>query len=842
MNTPEQNSPAMATGSTPLRAVGRALLLILGIIAGQVILYGPSLVGNKILLPLDLLARPGVYIPREAHKLYPAPHDRVRSDLVYYYEPERRFAQAELAAGRLPFWNPYRFAGAPSYRWSFSPPVLLAYFVASPVVLAWVEVLIALVAGIGAYVFFRRVLGVSFWPATIVAWCYPLSGAMIFWQGYGLPAVMCWLPWVLLATNVVVRRPMSLGGPSLALLTAIVLVGGAADIAGQLLLACGIYAVWCYFNQYGLRRPVGWSAIGMTMLAWGLGALMSLWLLAPMIEYVGTGARAEARSKGVEERPPVGLESLPQIVLPDFYGSTRYGHLRLVDGDQSESSAGAYAGLLATLVLGPLAWSSRRHRSINFLWLALIFISLSWSLNIPGMVHLLRLPGMNLMSHNRFVFVAAFALLCLAAIGLELLWNARIVRSWGLLAPIALLAALGAWSVYRALVLPEPLATQFAEDLRAGKNLPDVQNMSVIEAAQRNFASDALFGAVVCAVGVLFLLSLIVRRRPPWRVSTSVLAAAMLFEMFHFALGRIAQCEPSLYYAPIDVLAQIAKSDSGRVIGFGCLPANIAEMAGLHDIRGYDGVDPSAMTELLKQTALPGSTFLPYALTQWLSPLIQSTPQREVLLFPILDMLNVRYVIFRGSPPQGLQADMSGPDYWVLINHRAMPRVYVPEHVKVVSDSSDRLRLLASTDFSPRDVAYVDQDLKLPAACFGKAKITGETPSRIAVEADLESQAMVVLADHWDAGWKARVDGVERPIVRANHAIRGVVADAGLHRIEFRYQPASLQAGVCCSAIGLAGYLGWFGVCWWSGRRRSGTPAVPVGAKHNSARVKKRKK
>ena len=30
-----------------------------------------------------------------------------------------------------------------------------------------------------------------------------------------------------------------------------------------------------------------------------------------------------------------------------------------------ESSAAAYAGVLATLLVAPLAWCSRRHRSIN---------------------------------------------------------------------------------------------------------------------------------------------------------------------------------------------------------------------------------------------------------------------------------------------------------------------------------------------------------------------------------------------------------------------------------------------------------------------------------------------
>ena len=58
-----------------------------------------------------------------------------------------------------------------------------------------------------------------------------------------------------------------------------------------------------------------------------------------------------------------------------------------------ESSAAAYAGLLATLLLAPLAWCSRRHRAINILWIVLGVISLAWVLDIPVLVSLLRSGG-----------------------------------------------------------------------------------------------------------------------------------------------------------------------------------------------------------------------------------------------------------------------------------------------------------------------------------------------------------------------------------------------------------------------------------------------------------------
>ena len=89
-------------------------------------------------------------------------------------------------------------------------------------------------------------------------------------------------------------------------------------------------------------------------------------------------------------------------------------------------------------------------------------VGLSWSLDVPGMVQLLRLPGLNLMSHNRFVFVTAFAILILAAAGLNALWQGNIPARAG-----------GSWRGWAARVdcrlvppshlafLPEPTAMIF---------------------------------------------------------------------------------------------------------------------------------------------------------------------------------------------------------------------------------------------------------------------------------------------------------------------------------------------------------------------------------------------
>ena len=70
---------------------------MLGIAIGQAILYGPSLAGKKILLPLDLLAIEGSYLPHTEQTKDIVPHNVTESDLILGLEPAY---QLERLSGR----------------------------------------------------------------------------------------------------------------------------------------------------------------------------------------------------------------------------------------------------------------------------------------------------------------------------------------------------------------------------------------------------------------------------------------------------------------------------------------------------------------------------------------------------------------------------------------------------------------------------------------------------------------------------------------------------------------------------------------------------------------------
>lgn len=818
------NEASKPAPSRSLWSVRRLALVFTGIVVGQAVLYGPALVGSKILLPLGVLAEQNKYIPHSPGAPEIASPKPVLMDLLAITEPDRRFAAKELAAGRFPRWTPHEFGGVP-FTWpKYSPYFLLTALSESPFFLAWVQVLGALVAGFGAFAFCVRVLKLSAWPSILAAWCYPLTGWFVLWQGYAAVVPVIGLPWILYAIDGTVRGVRG-AGIGLAVITALVLVSGNLDVAGQVLLVAGLFTLWCVWDVHR-RRSLRFLASkgGLTLaLGFGLGFLLAAPNILPFQEYANTSIRLARRGNGVEERPPIGLMALPQIALPDMYGTfAENGTCPLLEASQNnqlESPAQIYTGLLAALLLAPWALRDRRRRSASLFLFGLAGIGLSWTLNVPGMVWILRLPFFNLMSHNRLVFASSFAILALAAIGLEdLLFNPSRRRAWWWVQMALLVGFLG-WCIHRSQVFPEPLATEFEKRVQNGN--PDiwVPTFEAVRVAKVWFSERYEKAALLCLAGLA--LWLVWRFRPSLRrFAFPVVGILMLGDLLSFDYGKRVMHDPLLYYPEVPALIEMAKATPGREVAINCLPANMGQAVGLMDIRGFDSVDPERWLKLLWTASGTEGQHSDYAATQRFEPRWKIVPPDEIRFPEVLDMLSVRYAIFRGSPLPGVKPRFRSEDYWILENRHALPRVFVPKRVEAVSDE-ETLRKLALPSFDAREVAYVDSHMSMSGTIRGTAAIREEIPTRIVVDAQMQMRGLLVLADNWDKGWRAYVNGTPTPVVRTNYSIRGVVLPAGSSRVEFRYESPALARGNVLAIAAIVTLLGWATALEWRRRKRA---------------------
>lgn len=763
----------------------RAVVLLLGIVLPQLVLYAPSLFGAKVLLPLDILQRPGEYMPYDRKAGEPEIQNPVLSDQVEAIELRRQFATAEVRAGRLPLWNPHCYCGAPFLAANntavLSPFRVLDYLAPGPTTIAWGVMLRALVGGLGVFWFLRVALRLGFWPSSIGAWCFPLSGFQVLWTGFPPSHAALWLPWVLLAVDRVIRRPFGFGAPLLGVVTGLLMVSGHAATGAQVLVASGFYFVgatfWIHGRAGALGGP-GLRALGAAVVGWLGGALLSAPQTLPTVEYLQTSFRVAQRGAGVVETAGQGLSALPQMLLPFFWGQMGggaglEGYLDM-PGNRLEHAATAYGGLFMTLVFAPFAWCVASQRRFAWLMFALAVFGLGQALSVPGLSLLFESFPMKFLRNNRLAFLTGFAVIVLGAMGLHAIWRGEVRRRWWTLAGGAIALVLGLVSLVRAARLPTPQS-----DLVGG----------VVG-----------FGGVIClvAAGCAALLAF----RPDLARRTALIAALLgLFEMIWSAHGVNPQTDPELYYPRNSVLEQVAAAEPGRTIGYNCLPANLLQSHGLYDVRGYDGADPAHLVNVLELARDPKLDGGPeYAVTQWFRPRANS---------PLIAMLGLRYVVLPGRPTGGGAPKFRGPGFFAR-EFKTLPRPFVPRRVVEIEDPDAHLAQLARPDFSPAAVAFVSGKTGLGGdECRGSARIVNELPCELRIEFDMETPGLVVLSDLWYEGWNASIKDQAVPVLRTNHAFRGIPVPAGKGTIELRYEPASFRNGLMAFAFGLVGLFGW---------------------------------
>jgi hypothetical protein len=84
----------------------------------------------------------------------------------------------------------------------------------------------------------------------------------------------------------------------------------------------------------------------------------------------------------------------------------------------------------------------------------------------------------------------------------------------------------------------------------------------------------------------------------------------------------------------------------------------------------------------------------------------------------------------------------------------------------------------------------------LPAPADPPPRWTQIEPTWIRIEAECSAPEYLVLAQSWYPGWRARVNGIEAPLLRANAASVAVELPSGLSVVEISYEPRSLEVGL----------------------------------------------
>ncbi len=139
-------------------------------------------------------------------------------------------------------------------------------------------------------------------------------------------------------------------------------------------------------------------------------------------------------------------------------------------------------------------------------------------------------------------------------------------------------------------------------------------------------------------------------------------------------------------------------------------------------------------------------------------------------------------------------------------------------------DERDALEMAIDPTFDPRS-AVVLEDTIFDAGTTDlvvnePVEVVAVGPRSVRLRTTRTRPGWLVNSTPWYPGWRARVNGVERPLLRANHAFGAVALDAGTADVVLEYDPWSVRVGIWLSCIALAAISTWLFLSRGSGLSR----------------------
>jgi len=147
-----------------------------------------------------------------------------------------------------------------------------------------------------------------------------------------------------------------------------------------------------------------------------------------------------------------------------------------------------------------------------------------------------------------------------------------------------------------------------------------------------------------------------------------------------------------------------------------------------------------------------------------------------------INMLNTKYLI-AGAESKA-----------VFENPEANGPAWVPSQLVPVASNKEEMDKLGTID-TKAQATINTKEFGEQSAGAGTLTLTKHAPNEMSYRAEMTKPGLAVFSEiYYPAGWTAKVDGKEAPILRTNYLLRGLSLPAGTHEIVFTFAPASYTA------------------------------------------------
>ncbi len=677
-------------------------------------------------------------------------------DVIDQIYPWRHFTIQELKQGQIPYWNPNNFSGTPhlaNFQSAVFSPFNLLFFLL-PFVDAWSIMILLqpILAGLFTYLLLRE-FKISRAGSLLSSITYMFCGFFVVWMAYGsLSMAISFLPLSLFLIEKCFNKKKTLFLVLLSLVLPLSFFSGHFQTSLYLFLFSLLYI---FFKRVETQKN---REFFLTLLFFSLGLILSLPQLLPSIQLYSNSVRSETYITG----GGIPFFYLVTSFAPDFFGNPVTRNDWLGYYAEWASFVGIIPLFLAFFI--PL----RNKKVLLFLIIGIVSLLLSIDSPFQKIIGSLRIPVLSTSTPSRIVVIFSFSLAVLAGFGFDNLRQLIKKKSYKrLFIPIGIMLSV-LLCIWFLLFLVKPMPVD--KLLTAKKNfiLP-----TGIFLATFFFIFVSLFRrkwASLILIGILFLAT---------------------FDSLRFAIKWMPFDRKDFVFQDLPVISSMKKNVGlGRV--YGNLGAHVDTYYNIPSIQGYDPLYIGRYGEFLASA----KSGMPDQAGRSVAQLVHEAKYIDrvldflgvtVIFHPTLDTKKPwAYPVWQDT--KRFTKVFDDGKYQLYRNNTARDKMSLFYSYETIQDKDKILNRFYSDEFDFRTILILEE--KIPVKLEkgeGEVKITTYSPQYIKAKVTSTKTALLFITDNYYPGWRAKVNGREAKIYRADYSFRSILVPKGNSVVEFNY-------------------------------------------------------
>lgn len=724
------------------------------------------------------------------------PHKPIADDVFRQIFPFKVLASDIIKHFSLPLWNPYNGAGMPllaTMHVGFLTP-FNSFFIFLPGQLAWALYIMIqpFLIGLFTYLFCRKI-GLSFKATIFSALTFILSGFVITRLIFGeYIYTLSMLPLILYLIESYLQnnknRLILLLPPAILFL----FISGQPQIILYVLVFSTFYLLYRW-EQVRKNDCIPVKKLLYVIILFLIGFGLSAIQLLPTLELFSQAGISPSSSKFIFDRFLLPSQHLITIIIPNYFGNqATYNYWGTADYIETVVSIG-----LIPIFFAFLSFEGKRKMQLFFFSFAIISILSTLNWFGAKLFFSIPLPIISTGAPSRIFAFTTFSISILAGYGFDNWASAQKINKQTLIKVIIFILILailliGTFSFYQ---------------LKVSCNNKFILDCRLI--ALRN----TLFETAVFSIGlILFFLRMVFKKESLKAIAPFAILLLIIF-LGIYNSTKFLPFSPKSSFLPENNLIKflISKTSDGRVFGFGeaNIKTDFATYFRFFDPNYYDPLYNKRYGELISYANSGKILSLKRSDIEIVNN-ISISDEAEQRRFRLLNMLGIKYLVYRKSEAPKSQEEeiLWEDDKWYVKFNSTLPHVYLVNDFQVINSDEKLLERLFSLEFNPKNTVLLEKNvssflLEKSSEISEDEKVTivDYHPNKVSLKSNTLSNHFLVISDNYFPGWKAYIDGEEKPIYRANYTFRAIEVPKGVHKIEFSYQPQSLKLGIIISFI-----------------------------------------